>query len=492
MGTEKGISDRPLLLDDAEAGAPADYPAVRTAREAWAVFAEESRKLWAIGAPIALNILCLYGYNSSTQIFVGHLSNLELSAVAITLNVLSSFAFGFLLGMGSALETLCGQAFGAGQVEMLGVYLQRSWIILLVSSVIMSPVFFFASPVLRLIGQDATIASMAGDFAIAVIPQMFASAIIFPSQKFLQAQSKVVVLAAIGLVGLALHVAMLALFVYVLDWRIAGAAAAFDISAWAVALAQVAYIVGWCRDSWTGLSWAAFKDLWSFVRLSVASALMLCLEIWYMAILNVLTGHLDDAEIAIGSLSICLNINGWQGMIFIGINAAIRVSNELGAGRARATKFSVVVVIIQSLAIGLFFMVLILATRNYFSVIFTSDKDLQRAVAKIAYLLAVTMVLNSIQRVISGRHHNRVAIGGGWQGLVAYINLACYYVFGLPLGFLLGYVFQRGVEGIWAGMLCGIFVQTLALLFIVWKTDWKKEANQAAERVRLWGGRYEN
>lgn len=97
MGTEKGILDQTLLLDDAEAGARADYQAVRTAREAWAVFAEESGKLWTIGAPIVLNILCLYGYNSSTQIFVGHLSNLELSAVAITLNVLTSFAFGFLV-----------------------------------------------------------------------------------------------------------------------------------------------------------------------------------------------------------------------------------------------------------------------------------------------------------------------------------------------------------------------------------------------------------
>lgn len=39
-----------------------------------------------------------------------------------------------------------------------------------------------------------------------------------------------------------------------------------------------------------------------------------------------------------------------------------------------------------------------------------------------------------------------VAIGGGWQALVAYINIGCYYVFGLPLGFLLGYKANLGVE----------------------------------------------
>jgi Na+-driven multidrug efflux pump len=39
-----------------------------------------------------------------------------------------------------------------------------------------------------------------------------------------------------------------------------------------------------------------------------------------------------------------------------------------------------------------------------------------------------------------------VAIGGGWQALVAYINIGCYYVFGLPLGYLLGYRAKLGVE----------------------------------------------
>lgn len=39
-----------------------------------------------------------------------------------------------------------------------------------------------------------------------------------------------------------------------------------------------------------------------------------------------------------------------------------------------------------------------------------------------------------------------VAIGAGWQALVAYINLGCYYIFGLPLGVILGYVANFGVK----------------------------------------------
>jgi Na+-driven multidrug efflux pump len=39
-----------------------------------------------------------------------------------------------------------------------------------------------------------------------------------------------------------------------------------------------------------------------------------------------------------------------------------------------------------------------------------------------------------------------VAVGSGWQAWVAYINLGCYYVVGLPLGILLGMVFDLGVK----------------------------------------------
>jgi MATE family multidrug resistance protein len=47
-------------------------------------------------------------------------------------------------------------------------------------------------------------------------------------------------------------------------------------------------------------------------------------------------------------------------------------------------------------------MVLVLIFRDKFSVIYTSDLELQHAVSKIAGLLGLTMVLNSVQPVISG------------------------------------------------------------------------------------------
>lgn len=39
-----------------------------------------------------------------------------------------------------------------------------------------------------------------------------------------------------------------------------------------------------------------------------------------------------------------------------------------------------------------------------------------------------------------------VAVGSGWQALVAYVNIGCYYLIGIPFGVLLGWGFHYGIN----------------------------------------------
>lgn len=73
------------------------------------------------------------------------------------------------------------------------------------------------------------------------------------------------------------------------------------------------------------------------------------------------------------------------------------------------------------------------------------------------------------------KHLVGVAIGAGWQFLVAFVNFGCYYGLGLPLGALLGYKFNLGVQGVWYAMLGGSLLQTIILLVIISRTNWDKE-----------------
>jgi hypothetical protein len=39
-----------------------------------------------------------------------------------------------------------------------------------------------------------------------------------------------------------------------------------------------------------------------------------------------------------------------------------------------------------------------------------------------------------------------VAVGCGWQAFVAYVNVGCYYLIGVPVGVVLGFTFDLGAK----------------------------------------------
>lgn len=180
------------------------------------------------------------------------------------------------LGMASALETLCGQAFGAKKYYMLGVYVQRSWVILTLCCILLLPLYIFASPILKILGQPDDVAEQTGLLALWFIPQHFSFAFQFPIQRFLQSQLKTPVLAWVSCAVLVIHVFMSWLFVHVFDFGMVGLAIALDISWWLLFLGMFSYVaLGGCPETWTGLSIQAFSGLWEFLKLSVASGVML-------------------------------------------------------------------------------------------------------------------------------------------------------------------------------------------------------------------------
>ncbi|XP_026411157.1 protein DETOXIFICATION 33-like [Papaver somniferum] len=167
------------------------------------------------------------------------------------------------------------------------------------------------------------------------------------------------------------------------------------------------------------------------------------LEYWNYMVLIVLAGLLKNAEVKVDAVSICMNIEGWIFMIPLGFIAAVsvRVSNELGAGNAAAAKFSVGVTVSIALVTQTAFALLILITRNSFRKLFTNDKAVMKQVSALAVFLCISIFLGSVQPILSG-----MAVGVGWQGVVAYINIAVYYLTGFPIGIYMGLVLDWGLE----------------------------------------------
>lgn len=178
--------------------------------------------------------------------------------------------------MSSATETLCGQAFGAKHYHMLGIFLQRSWLVDLISLTLFLPVLIFATPIFKLLGEEDSIAIAAGEISFGFIIFLYSMVFSMTIQMYLQAQQKNMIIAWLSAMQFIIHIPLSYLFVYVLNWGIPGAMGALCISAWFLVSGELIYIFGgWCPDSWKGFTLAALKDLIPVMKLSISSAFML-------------------------------------------------------------------------------------------------------------------------------------------------------------------------------------------------------------------------
>ncbi|KAK4793998.1 hypothetical protein SAY86_011992 [Trapa natans] len=406
----------------------------------------ETNKLWQIVGPAIFSRVAAYSMNIVSQSFAGHIGAVELAAFSIANNVIIGFNFGLLQADGNGERP--GELVRSG---FWGQEVSHAWDLHAEVVDDPPPLLLHLAPCVRVHRPHHEAAGPAGALWVVLVALIF------------------------NMIGNWLCV-------YVFNFGIVGICIVLDISWWILVVGLYVYTAyGGCPHTWTGFSVQAFSGLWELAKLSLASGVMLCLENWYYRILILMTGYLRNATMAVDALSICMSINGWEMMIPLAFFAAtgVRVSNELGDGNGSAAKFATKVSVVQSMIIGIFFCALIVILHAKIAYIFTSAADVVSKVNELSYLLGITIILNSVQPILSG-----VAVGSGWQAYVAYINLFCYYIVGLPLGILMGWVFKLGVKGIWGGMIFGgTAVQTIILTVITMRTDWDNEAKKARERV---------
>lgn len=445
------------------------------------VFAELKKQL-ALAGPLIASSLLQYILQVISLMFVGHLGRLSLSGASMATSFAGVTGFSLMIGMGSALETLCGQSFGAKQNHMLGIHLQRAMLVLMTVCVPVAVVWAYTGQILLAFGQDPEISSEAGIYARWLIPSLFAYGLLQCYVRFLQTQNIVLPLMLTSAVTALIHILVCWVLVFKSGLGNRGAALANSISYWINVLLLVVYIriSPSCKESWTGFSSETFHHVLSFIRLAIPSATMICLEFWSFELIVLLSGLLPNPKLETSALSILLNTGAMIFMIPFGLGAAIstRVSNELGAGRPMAARRAVQVVVVLAMLVELIGGLTIMLARNAWGYAYSNDEQLVKYIASLLPILAVSNLLDGVQCVLSG-----TARGCGWQKIGAFVNLGAYYGVGIPCAVLLSFVFRIGGKGLWMGIACGISVQVVLLLIVTLCTDWEKEARKAKDRV---------
>jgi MATE family multidrug resistance protein len=250
-----------------------DSAAVENVLNWWTEVCEQC---WLSG-PTILMLLLQYLTALTVVTFVGRLGASYLAAMSMATSFVGIVGFDVLTGLSSGLETLCGQAYGAKQYHLLGIYLQRAIFVLLVVAIPICLASYYMAPILIAFGENPAIANNAQLYGRYLLPCILAFTVMMPLVKFCQSQRIVVPLMWCAAAACLLQVPLCLLLITKLNWGYKGGAVAMSVSTIldTVILVTILRFSPKCKKSFTSLSLEALHDLRGFFKLAVPSALMM-------------------------------------------------------------------------------------------------------------------------------------------------------------------------------------------------------------------------
>ncbi|KAG2650330.1 hypothetical protein PVAP13_1NG243100 [Panicum virgatum] len=366
----------------------------------------EVKKQLRLACPLVAGCLLQYVVQMVSVMFVGHLGKVELAGAAVATSFAGVTGFSLLTGIACSLDTLCGQAFGAGQHHLLGVYKQRAMLVVTLVSVPVAATWVCAGELLARCGQDPEVAAAAGRYIRCLIPALFLFGPLQCHARFLQTQNAVVPVMLSSGAAAAAHPAVCWLLVRRLGLGSRGAALAEGASY----LANLSFLALYvrqspaCKNTRAGFSPEALRGIPGFLKLAVPSAAMVGIGWWAFEILMLLSGLLPNPKLDAAVLSICFNTNSLAFMVATGLGAAVstRVSNELGAGRPQAARLATRAVKFLALCIGVSEGLVVVLLRNIWGRAYSNDREVTKYTTRMMPLVAASIMLDCQQSSLSG------------------------------------------------------------------------------------------
>ncbi|CAK7327779.1 unnamed protein product [Dovyalis caffra] len=423
--------------------------------------------------PMILTNAFYYLITLVSVMFAGHLGQLELAGAALGNSWCTVTGIAFMTGLSGALETLCGQGFGAKLYRTLGIHLQASCIISFLCSMIISISWLYTEPLLIFLGQDPQISKTAAIYLKYSIPGLFAFGFVQNILRFLQTQSVVMPLVLLSGIPMCIHVGVAYALVHKTALGFKGASLAASVSLWISAIVLVIYVIysKKFKQTWEGFSSESLHHIPINLKLALPSAAMVCLEYWAFELLVLIAGMMPNAELTTSVIAICVNTQDIAYMCTSGLSATVstRVSNELGAGNPDKAKHAMAMTLKLSVLLALLIVLSLGIGHDIWAGFFSDDLSIIKAFASMTPFLAISIALDAFQVVVSG-----VTRGCGWQNLAVIVNVATFYCIGMPIAAILGFKFKLYSKGLWIGLICGLSSQTCALLLIILRSKWTK------------------
>jgi MATE family multidrug resistance protein len=435
-----------------------------------------------MAVPVALAELGWMAMTVVDTIMIGPLGPVAIGAIGIGNSAFYSFAI-FGMGLLLGLDTLVSQAFGAGDRGDCHHSLSQALYLATFFTVPLMIFFAFMPPIFYALGIDAEVSRLAGSFLatlnLSTLPLLLYGAL----RRYLQ---------GIGHVRPVMFTLISAnLINWLFNWLlilghwgfpalgVVGSALSTCLARVYMALVLAACIWWFERKTKPGFGNLLRRPDWTrirlLIRIGLPAATQILLEVGAFGAAAVLAGRLNP--VALASHQIALNCAAVAFMVPLGISsaAAVAVGQAIGRGEpadARRSGF---------IAIGLACAFMTCSALAFIFVprpilrVYTTDSGILSVGTGLLIIAAFFQLFDGIQTVATGALR-----GLGNTRIPMLVNFGGYWLFGLPIGYVLCFRWKFGVYGLWWGLTLALIAIALTLLH-----SWHWQSRRIQRQLRI-------
>ena len=394
-----------------------------------------------------------------------------ISAVGTGNTIINMFCLQPLYSISIALDTLVSQSFGKEKYRICGVYLQQSFVLLILGCIPSFICLSFTEQILAMIGYDTVIAEIAYGYTSNMYLYIVLSVVFYFLNRFLNAQK--IAFPQMAIIGITsvLHPLWCYLFVFYFNMDYTGLNYAYTITAVLNLILIVLYMYysGRCERTMVPLSSEIFKDWGRFMKIASASIIMTMLEWCGYYSLMLLAGHFDDIALATNQIVVNADILFYMISVGVGSSLTTLVGNSLGRRKIKQAKLYALTSVLFNTALVYGLVALLLIFRHEVPRLYTPNEEVQSLYSKSIFVASVSFFIDCFQGILC-----RVFIAQGKQLHATYVNLFIYYLFMLPFGYILVVQCQLSLFGLWFSGICGYGTISIIFLTILYFQDWEK------------------
>ncbi len=425
----------------------------------------EIKKTLSLAYPVIIGQLGFIMMGVVDSIMVGSTGAVPLAGASVG-NSLFILIFIVGLGLSMAVTPLVAIAVGGNRYEECGILFRQSLLVNMIAGLVIALIIVICSDLLIYIDQPGAVVAQAQSYSkilgLSVIPSMlFATYKQFIEGFSIMRPAMVVVLLA-NLVNI--------LFNWVLIFgKLGFPALGLDGAGWAtfasrvfMALLLMFYVMRakLFKDYDVTFHFKSInkKIIRKILALGLPSGMQYFFEVGAFSFAVVMVGWLGTYQLA--AHQIAINLASISFMCAIGVSAAgsIRVGNAVGRKNISETRRAGFTAIIVSAYIMGTFGILFILLRNILPAFYIDNTTVISFASSILVIAALFQVSDGVQAVGIGVLRGLTDVKGP-----TIITFVAYWILALPIGYLLGFVFEYGIVGVWIGLFLGLSASAIML-----------------------------